>query len=95
MLVEHAFHQEQCLRTHRGHFNEKNFVGLAVSSGYIVCGSETNTVLLYRREISRSLLSYKFNDQNNETIKTVTNTTDRVKKDESGSEFVSEMCWSD
>lgn len=28
----------QCLRTYRGHVNEKNFVGLAVSSGYIVCG---------------------------------------------------------
>jgi E3 ubiquitin-protein ligase RFWD2 len=29
----------QCLRTYRGHVNEKNFVGLAVSSGYIVCGT--------------------------------------------------------
>jgi E3 ubiquitin-protein ligase RFWD2 len=28
----------QCLRTYRGHVNEKNFVGLAVSGGYIVCG---------------------------------------------------------
>ncbi|CAF2772141.1 unnamed protein product [Rotaria sp. Silwood2] len=84
----------QCLRTYRGHVNEKNFVGLAVSSGYIVCGSETNTVHLYQREISRPLLSYKFDDQNNGTVKTVTNTTDRVKKDEGGSEFVSAMCWS-
>lgn len=31
----------QCLRTYRGHVNEKNFVGLAVSSGYIVCGSSS------------------------------------------------------
>ncbi|CAF4619445.1 unnamed protein product [Rotaria sp. Silwood1] len=84
----------QCLRTYRGHVNEKNFVGLAVSSGYIVCGSETNTVHLYQREISRPLLSYKFDDQNNGTVKTVANTTERVKKDESGSEFVSAMCWS-
>ncbi|CAF0964637.1 unnamed protein product [Rotaria sordida] len=84
----------QCLRTYRGHVNEKNFVGLAVSSGYIVCGSETNTVHLYQREISRPLLSYKFDDQNTGAVKTVTNTTERVKKDESGSEFVSAMCWS-
>lgn len=28
----------QCLRTYRGHLNEKNFVGLAVSGGYIACG---------------------------------------------------------
>lgn len=89
----------QCLRTYRGHVNEKNFVGLAVSSGYIVCGSETNTVHLYQREISRPLLSYKFDDQNNGTVKTAAApataaTTDRAKKDESGSEFVSAMCWS-
>jgi len=85
----------QCLRTYRGHVNEKNFVGLAVSSGYIVCGSETNTVHLYQREISRPLLSYKFDDQNNGTTKTTNNNpTDRTKKEESGSEFVSAMCWS-
>jgi E3 ubiquitin-protein ligase RFWD2 len=98
----------QCLRTYRGHVNEKNFVGLAVSSGYIVCGSESNTVHLYQREISRPLLNYKFDDQNNGTAKTTTATTttttaattttatnpDRVKKEETGTEFVSAMCWS-
>ncbi|CAF1415743.1 unnamed protein product [Adineta steineri] len=84
----------QCLRTYRGHVNEKNFVGLAVSSGYIVCGSETNTVHLYQREISRPLLSYKFDDQNSGPSKTVTAATERPKKEESGSEFVSAMCWS-
>jgi hypothetical protein len=40
-------------------------------------GSETNTVHLYQREISRPLLSYKFDDQNNGTIKPVTNPTVR------------------
>jgi len=59
-----------------------------------LCGSETNTVHLYQREISRPLLSYKFDEQNNGTVKTVTNTTERTKKEESGSEFVSAMCWS-
>ncbi|CAF3469924.1 unnamed protein product [Rotaria sp. Silwood1] len=84
----------QCLRTYRGHVNEKNFVGLAVSNGYIVCGSETNTVHLYQREISRPLLSYKFDDINNGTVKTTAVNTDRVKKEETGNEFVSAMCWS-
>jgi len=109
----------QCLRTYRGHINEKNFVGLAVSNGYVVCGSETNTVHLYQREISRPLLNYKFDDQTNATSKTTmtsttststtttttaaaatitsstaTSSNERTKKDESGSEFVSAMCWS-
>ena len=69
-------------------------------------GSENNTVHLYQREISRPLLSYKFDDQTSGTAKTtaattaVTNTTttatntDRAKKDETGTEFVSAMCWS-
>ena len=69
-------------------------------------GSETNTVHLYQREISRPLLSYKFDEGNNGTAKsntttattttTTTTTTnpDRVKKDETGTEFVSAMCWS-
>ncbi len=66
-------------------------------------GSESNTVHLYQREISRPLLSYKFDDQNNGTAKTAaaattttttTTNTDRVKKEETGTEFVSAMCWS-
>jgi hypothetical protein len=71
-------------------------------------GSESNTVHLYQREISRPLLNYKFDDQNNGTAKTTTATTttttaattttatnpDRVKKEETGTEFVSAMCWS-
>lgn len=28
----------QCQRTYKGHVNEKNFVGLAVSSDFIACG---------------------------------------------------------
>lgn len=37
-----------CSLTYRGHTNERNFVGLSVSaSGYIACGSETNTVYCY------------------------------------------------
>lgn len=71
----------------------------------MISGSETNTVHLYQREISRPLVSYKFDDQNNDKTKTTTaatattasttaTNTDRGKKDETGSEFVSAMCWS-
>lgn len=28
----------QCLRTFKGHINEKNFVGLSVSCDFIACG---------------------------------------------------------
>jgi hypothetical protein len=60
-----------------------------------ILGSETNTVHLYQRDISRPLLSYKFDDQNNGAVKTTaTVNTDRVKKEETGTEFVSAMCWS-
>ena len=40
---------------------------------FFIIGSETNTVHLYQREISRPLLSYKFDEQNNSAPKTVTN----------------------
>lgn len=63
----------------------------------IIVGSETNTVHLYQREISRPLLSYKFDEVNNGTTKSnppVNANPDRVKKEETGTEFVSAMCWS-
>ena len=28
----------QCVKTFRGHINEKNFVGLTVNNEYIACG---------------------------------------------------------
>ena len=34
-------------RTLVGHTNEKNFVGLSVTSEYVACGSETNEVYVY------------------------------------------------
>ncbi|PIA49101.1 hypothetical protein AQUCO_01300152v1 [Aquilegia coerulea] len=36
-----------CSLTFRGHTNEKNFVGLSASDGYITCGSESNEVPFY------------------------------------------------
>jgi len=37
------------------HTNEKNFVGLAVNSEYIACGSETNEVFVYHKVCTTQL----------------------------------------
>ena len=48
-------------RVHDGHINEKNFVGLSVGAEeYIACGSETNEVILYHKELRRPLARYNF-----------------------------------
>ena len=38
-----SWHTERgvCLRTYRGHLNDKNFVGLSVTPDFLACGSET------------------------------------------------------
>ncbi|KAI9177683.1 hypothetical protein LWI28_018074 [Acer negundo] len=48
------------VRTFRGHTNEKNFVGLTVNSEYIACGSETNEVYVYHKEISKPVTWHRF-----------------------------------
>lgn len=42
---------QECIKQHRGHTHEKNFVGLAVKDDWFVCGSETNRVCLYSRHL--------------------------------------------
>jgi E3 ubiquitin-protein ligase RFWD2 len=42
-------------RTYRGHVNERNFVGLAVSNDFIVCGSETHEVYTYYKPLSKPI----------------------------------------
>jgi hypothetical protein len=44
-------HQNQPLRTLRGHTNEKNFVGLSVTHDFVACGSETNEVFVYHKQV--------------------------------------------
>lgn len=72
----------QCIRSFTGHVNEKNFVGLETHNGYVVTGSENNTVYLYCNELSKPLLTYKFDECGNS------------KKDEGLNDFVSAVCWS-
>ncbi|KAI9312387.1 WD40-repeat-containing domain protein [Dichotomocladium elegans] len=49
-----------------GHKNEKNFVGLSVSSNWISCGSEDNSVYAYHRDLRSPIANYRFaNDSQN------------------------------
>jgi len=72
----------QCVRTFTGHVNEKNFVGLETHDGYIVTGSENNTVYMYCTDLSKPLLTYKFDEGAT------------AKRDEGVNDFVSAVCWS-
>ncbi|KAK8466988.1 hypothetical protein PHAVU_008G214400 [Phaseolus vulgaris] len=70
------------VRTFKGHANEKNFVGLTVSSEYIACGSETNEVFVYHKEISKPLTWHRFGSPDMDDT-----------EDEAGSYFISAVCW--
>ncbi|XP_013407329.1 E3 ubiquitin-protein ligase RFWD2 [Lingula anatina] len=75
----------QCVRTFRGHVNEKNFVGLATDGDYIACGSENNSLCVYFRGLSKQLVTYKFD--------TVRSVLEKDRKEEDTNEFVSAVSW--
>jgi len=75
----------QCLRTFKGHANEKNFVGLATDGDYIACGSENNSLYIYYKGLSKQLLTYKF-----DPARTV---LEKDRREEDANEFVSAVCW--
>ncbi|PVZ99501.1 hypothetical protein BB558_004502 [Smittium angustum] len=76
----------KCVRTYQGHTNEKNFVGLSVSSsGWLSCGSENNTVYTYDIGLTKPVIEYKFNSS------APTKYDDLTDKDPSL--FVSAVCW--
>ncbi|WZZ70232.1 hypothetical protein YC2023_081602 [Brassica napus] len=70
------------VRTFRGHTNEKNFVGLTVNSEYLACGSETNEVYVYHKEITKPVTSHRFGALDMEEA-----------EEEAGSYFISAVCW--
>jgi WD40 repeat protein len=50
-----------CVRTYRGHVNERNFTGLSVSpEGYIATGSEENRLVCYHQCMPLPVASYDF-----------------------------------
>lgn len=73
-----------CVSTLRGHTNKKNFVGLSVADGYIVCGSETNEVYTYYRSLPMPITSYKFGSIDPISGK---------ETDDDNGQFVSSVCW--
>ncbi|OVA01913.1 Protein kinase domain [Macleaya cordata] len=73
-----------CILTFRGHTNEKNFVGLAVSDGYIACGSETNEIYAYYRSLSMPITSHEFGS--------IDPISGQETSDDNG-QFVSSVCW--
>lgn len=77
--------KQQCLRTFKGHLNEKNFVGLATNGDYVACGSENNSLYVYYKGVSKQVLTFKF-----DTIRSV---LERDKKEDDVNEFVSAVCW--
>ncbi|XP_022251747.1 E3 ubiquitin-protein ligase RFWD2-like [Limulus polyphemus] len=74
-----------CLRSFKGHINEKNFVGLATDGDYVACGSENNSLYIYYKGMSKQVLTFKFD--------TVRSVLEKDKKDEETNEFVSAVCW--
>lgn len=75
----------KCIRTMKGHQNEKNFVGLATDGNHIVCGSENNQLYLYYKGLSDPLMCYDFGRADSCQSPLATS--------EPGSDFVSAICW--
>ncbi|KAK7307892.1 hypothetical protein VNO77_41344 [Canavalia gladiata] len=73
-----------CCLTLSGHTNEKNFVGLSVTDGYIACGSETNEVFTYYRSLPMPITSHKFGSIDPISGK---------ETDDDNGQFVSSVCW--
>ena len=49
-----------CIRSFKGHINEKNFVGLATDGDFIACGSENNALFVYYKGLSKQVLTFWF-----------------------------------
>jgi protein suppressor of PHYA-105 1 len=79
-----ALSTNACNITLQGHTNEKNFVGLSVADGYVVCGSETNEVFAYYKSLSMPITSHKFG--------TVDQISGKEIEDDNG-HFISSVRW--
>lgn len=77
--------QSNCIRSFKGHLNEKNFVGLATDGDFVACGSESNSLYVYYKGLSSHVLTFRF-----DTMKSI---IEKDRKDEDSTEFVSAVCW--
>ncbi|XP_044474154.1 protein SPA1-RELATED 3-like isoform X2 [Mangifera indica] len=71
------------LQSFTGHTNEKNFVGLSVSDGYIATGSETNEVFVYHKAFPMPALSFNFNSSDPHSGHEI----------DDAEQFTSSVCW--
>uniref|UniRef100_A0A914VHH5 RING-type domain-containing protein n=1 Tax=Plectus sambesii TaxID=2011161 RepID=A0A914VHH5_9BILA len=83
----------ECMRTMKGHQNEKNFVGLATDGNHIVCGSENNHLYVYYKGLADPLMSYDFTPSSSSS-----NLLDPCPgrssiNNETTNDFVSAVCW--
>ncbi|KAG6604751.1 E3 ubiquitin-protein ligase COP1, partial [Cucurbita argyrosperma subsp. sororia] len=62
--------------------DSRSQVSTYVNSQYIACGSETNEVFVYHKEISRQLTSHQFGSPDAGDV-----------EDDAGSNFISAVCW--
>ncbi|VDK75586.1 unnamed protein product [Litomosoides sigmodontis] len=75
----------KCIRTMKGHQNERNFVGLATDGKHIICGSENNHLYLYHKGLCDPLMCYDFGRADN--------TRSALLSTDSSSDFVSAVSW--
>ncbi|VDK79003.1 unnamed protein product [Onchocerca ochengi] len=75
----------KCIRTMKGHQNERNFVGLATDGNHIVCGSENNHLYLYHKGLCDPLMCYDFGRTDS--------TRSALLATDSPSDFVSAVSW--
>lgn len=76
--------QSECQRTFTGHMNEKNFVGFSLNGDLISCGSESNIVYTYHRDLGQSISSFRF-------ASTCPHTGAEVESESPA--FISALCW--
>jgi E3 ubiquitin-protein ligase RFWD2 len=79
-----------CLRTYRGHTNDKNFVGLTVTPDFIACGSENNAVYAYAKQVSSPMLTYQYGTPRGLLPSSAAGEPDQSPEP---SEFVSAVSW--
>ncbi|OTF80223.1 will die slowly-like protein, partial [Euroglyphus maynei] len=74
-----------CIRSYRGHLNDKNFVGLTTNDDFLACGSENNSLYVYYKGMEKQMLSYSFN------VKSVS--CQWIFEKEDVNDFCSAVCW--
>lgn len=76
------------VRRFSGHFNEKNFVGLAVNSNstFIACGSESNSAHIYYAKTTKPILTHAFGNA-------IDSMTGELVKQPDPQMFVSSVCF--